>query len=167
MHTIFDNLHTKRLFIRPLLPSDGEFILQLVNSPGWLKFIGDKKIGTLEGANNYIQTILANEGVKYWVVIREDLNNSIGLVTFIQRDFLPDPDFGFALLPEAMHQGFMLEACTAVLESIWPSLGLSRLLAITLVDNDRSISLLTKLGFLFMNNLNRDTGYLSVFQLEK
>jgi hypothetical protein len=49
-------LQTARLALRWLETStDAAFILQLVNEPSWLRFIGDKGIHTLEDARNYIK----------------------------------------------------------------------------------------------------------------
>jgi hypothetical protein len=48
-------LETARLGLRWLETNDADFILQLVNEPSWLRFIGDKGIRTVEDARNYIE----------------------------------------------------------------------------------------------------------------
>lgn len=52
----YKTYETKRLKILPTSENDTQFILELMNSPKWLKFIGDKKIKTIEDAHNYIKT---------------------------------------------------------------------------------------------------------------
>ena len=49
-------LETERLIVRWLDTDDAAFILQLVNEPSWLKYIGDKRVRTLQDAENYIRT---------------------------------------------------------------------------------------------------------------
>jgi len=67
----------------------------------------------------------------------------------LKRDELPDPDIGFALLPDFWNKGFAFEASTAVLNDARERLNLQRILAITSVDNHASINLLQRLGFRF------------------
>ena len=51
-------IETDRLLIRPLSIVDDDFILELVNSEGWLRFIGDREVGSIEDARAYIQKYL-------------------------------------------------------------------------------------------------------------
>jgi len=47
-------LETERLTLRWLTAEDASFILVLLNDPGWLRFIGDRGVRTVEDAGNYI-----------------------------------------------------------------------------------------------------------------
>lgn len=47
-------LETQRLVLRRLTAEDGEFILELLNDPAWLRYIGDKGVRTLDAARDYI-----------------------------------------------------------------------------------------------------------------
>ena len=47
-------LQTARLDIRRLAERDAPFILELLNDPAWLRFIGDKGVRTLDDAQRYI-----------------------------------------------------------------------------------------------------------------
>ena len=64
----------------------------------------------------------------------------------LKREELPDPDIGFALLPDFWNKGFAFEAAEAVLKDAH---NLQRILAITSLDNHASINLLQRLGFRF------------------
>ena len=44
---------------------DAEFIVDLVNSKGWLKFIGDRNISDKNDGKKYIQNILDNTNFYY------------------------------------------------------------------------------------------------------
>ena len=46
---------TERLLIRELSVSDSAFILELVNTPTWLKFIGDRGVKNLDDAKSYLK----------------------------------------------------------------------------------------------------------------
>lgn len=48
-------LETERLTLRQFTPGDAKFIIQLLNSPGWLEFIGDRNVKTDEQAVDYLQ----------------------------------------------------------------------------------------------------------------
>ena len=144
---------TKRLIISELTLQDASFILRLTNTAGWLQFIGDKKIRTIADAENYIKTgplasYIAN-GHGLYLVTQKNTNAPIGLCGIIKRDTLPDKDIGFALLPEYTGNGYALEAAAAILKNAQDTLLLKRMSAITLPSNDRSIHLLTRLGFVF------------------
>jgi hypothetical protein len=47
-------LETDRLRLRRLSSEDAEFILQLLNEPSWLRFIGNKGVRAIENARDYI-----------------------------------------------------------------------------------------------------------------
>jgi len=47
---------TERLSLRRMTLRDAAFILQLLNEPPFLRFIGDKGVRTLEDACRYIET---------------------------------------------------------------------------------------------------------------
>ncbi|HEX4858454.1 MAG TPA: GNAT family N-acetyltransferase, partial [Usitatibacteraceae bacterium] len=49
-------LATERLRLRPMTADDAPFILELLNEPAWLRFIGDRNVHTLDDARAYILT---------------------------------------------------------------------------------------------------------------
>lgn len=52
---------TEKLLLHELHENDHEFIFKLVNSPGWLEFIGDRNIRTLEDATIYTLFIIRRD----------------------------------------------------------------------------------------------------------
>src|SRR5690242_10451129 len=97
---IQDTLTSKRLLLTKLSLDDADFIFELVNSPGWLKFIGDRNVKAPEDARMFILKILNNPSVNYWIVRVQELLLPIGVVSFIKRDYLDFYDIGFAFLPK-------------------------------------------------------------------
>ncbi len=146
-------MKTPRLTLRRLTLDDAPFILGLVNQPSWLRFIGDKNVRTLEDARGYLSKgpleMYQRLGFGLLLVERTDDGAPIGICGLIKRDTLPDVDIGFAFLPEHWGAGYAAEAAAAVLSDGAASLGLTRVVAITSLDNQRSIQLLEKVGFRF------------------
>jgi [ribosomal protein S5]-alanine N-acetyltransferase len=146
-------LETDRLILRRLSFDDGAFILQLLNDPAWLRFIGDKGVRNLEDARNYIVTgpmdMYARLGFGLYLTERKSDGAPIGICGLIKRDALEDVDIGFAFLPAFRGKGYAREAAAAVMEHARSAFGLRRLVAITSPDNEASIRLLEKLGLRF------------------
>jgi RimJ/RimL family protein N-acetyltransferase len=150
-------LETDRLILRRLSAGDAAFILELVNDPGWLRFIGDRGVRTLDDARQYILSgpvdMYERLGFGLYAVELKDGGAAIGMCGLIKRATLPDIDLGFAFLPRFVGQGYASEAAAGVLAYARRALGLSRVLAITSPDNDRSIRLLERIGFRFQGML--------------
>src|SRR5215204_6553488 len=150
---ISSRLETQRLFLRPVTVDDAQFILTLLNEPSFLRYIGDKQVRNLEDARQYILNgpvaSYERNGFGLYLVELKETYTLIGMCGFLKREELPDPDIGFAFLPEFWNQGFAFEAATGMLQDACERLRLQRLLAITSLDNDASIKLLQRLGFKF------------------
>lgn len=146
-------LSTSRLTIRKLTVADAPFILQLVNDPAWLKFIGDKNIHGLSDAKEYILNgpIKSYEklGFGLYLVQLKENHESIGICGLIKREFLADVDIGFAFMPSFRRKGYGYESALAIINHAHKTLGLKRILAITALNNTASIKLLQKLGMRF------------------
>lgn len=140
---------TDRLIIEPLSKNDDGFILELLNTEGWIKFIGDRNIKAKSDAIAYIQKINGNQSVCYWTVKLKTSKVAIGIITFIKRDYLKHNDIGFAFLPQYSNKGFAYEATKNVLEHLILMHDLTTILAITIPGNLNSIKLLEKIGFQF------------------
>ncbi len=143
-------LETGRLILRRLEAGDAPFILELVNEPGWLRFIGDRNIHDLDAARRYIengpQAMYQRYGYGLYGVGLKD-GTPIGMCGIVKRESLEDVDLGFALLARFEGRGYAREAATATLEHASRDHGLKRMAAITTLSNERSIRLLQSIGF--------------------
>jgi RimJ/RimL family protein N-acetyltransferase len=146
-------LPTERLILRRLSPDDAQFILELLNQPSFLRYIGDKGVRNTDDALNYIQTgpVASYErfGFGLYLVELKDKAVPIGICGLLKRDSLPDVDVGFAFLPDYWSRGYAFEAAAAVMRYGKEKFGLQRIVAITSLENDASIKLLEKLGMKF------------------
>jgi RimJ/RimL family protein N-acetyltransferase len=147
------DLKTQRLLLRRLNVEDAPFILTLLNEPSFIRYIGDKSVRDVESARQYILNGPVASYVRHGFGLNlVELNEShtpIGICGLLKRDELPDPDIGFALIPDFWNKGLAFEAATAVLQDARERFTLERILAITSLDNEASINLLQRLGFKF------------------
>ncbi|MDT4954253.1 MAG: hypothetical protein QOJ02_2391 [Acidobacteriota bacterium] len=162
-------LETERLILRRVTVEDSEFMLELLNDPSWLRFIGDKGVRTLDAARAYIlkSLIAMYERLGFGLYLTELKGESvpIGICGLIKRDSLEDVDIGFAFLPKFCGKGYGYESASAVMAYGKRTFGLNRLVAITSPDNYPSARLLEKLGFNFerMVKLSDDSEEISLF----
>ena len=109
-------LETERLCLREFELNDYDFIFKLVNSPDWLKYIGDKNVRTSADAKNYLKNgpikSYKENGYGLWLVQLNDSNVPIGMCGLINRETLDDIEIGFALLP------MCVSICACVLDPI-------------------------------------------------
>ena len=163
-------IETERLLITEFTLSDAPFILEITNSPGWLKYIGDRNIHAIEAAENY----LANDpiasykiqGFGLFKVSLKDSDQPIGICGFKKRSELNYPDLGFAYLPEFEGKGFAFESSKALLDWASSNMNYIKILAITLKANHRSISLLERLGFSQNSEFEKDGELLQKFEIK-
>jgi [ribosomal protein S5]-alanine N-acetyltransferase len=157
------NLSTTRLTLSPLNLNDKAFIFDLVNTPNWIKFIGDRNVHSHEDAANYIQKILDNPDAHYKIVCLKETAQPIGAITLIKRHYLDHHDIGFAFLPNYYKKGFAFEATKVVLDDIVSDKTHTQILATTLKDNVNSIGLLEKLGLSYQKDILVGDDELMVF----
>jgi len=164
-------LNTERLLVRGFDTNDAEFILELLNQPSFIQFIGDKCVRSVDDARNYIATgpieSYRRHGFGLYLVELKDRKVPIGMCGVLKRESLPDPDLGFAFLPEYWGKGYAFEAASAALDQARDFFKLARILAITNPDNDASIKLLATLGFQFerVMKLSTDSDEVKLFSL--
>lgn len=144
-------IDTDRLILRSLSSNDADFILDLLNQPSFIRYIGDRNVRNTLDARVYIENRFLESYKQfgfglYLVELKKD-QTPIGICGFVKRQTLPDPDIGFAFLPRYWSQGFAFESASAMLNYGKEVLGFMRILAIASKDNDNSAKLLIKLGF--------------------
>jgi ribosomal-protein-alanine N-acetyltransferase len=154
---------TERLSLDVLTVEDYHFLQELVNTKGWLQFIGDRNIHSKEDAISYINWINSLQDTYYWVVRLVETHAPIGIVTFIKRAYLEHFDIGFAFLPGYNGKGYAYEAVKAILSLISSKPEHSIVLATVMPDNVNSIKLLTKLELHFDKEIEIEGDTLHVY----
>jgi RimJ/RimL family protein N-acetyltransferase len=166
-------LETERLVLRVQTTDDAEFILELMNTPSWLEFIGDRGVRTIEDAKTYILngaiSMYEQHGFCLFMVERKEDHVPLGICGLVKRDSLEDVDIGFAFHPKYWAKGYAHEAASAVMEYGKDTLDLKRIVAITSQDNHASAKLLEKVGLQFerLIQLANDSEELKLFAFNK
>lgn len=146
-------LTTSRLEIIELSISDTSFIFELLNTPSWKRFIGDRGIKTQEDAKNYIVNKFIPAYSTWWFGFRlvrlKENKTPIGICGLVKRDALEHIDIGFAFLPQYEGKGYGYESASAVMQHATTELGIKTIAGITDSKNKSSIALLEKLGLHF------------------
>ena len=145
-------LDTARLRLRTLTLDDAAIYLQVLNTPLFIRWIGDRQIRTEAQAREALAvgplSMQSMRGFSLYLVERKSDGAAIGMCGLIKRDTLDDVDLGYAYLPEYAGQGYASEAAAGVLLHA-KSLGLTRVVAITSPGNAASDAVLRRVGMRF------------------
>jgi ribosomal-protein-alanine N-acetyltransferase len=145
-------IKTSRVDLRELEFDDAEFILELLNEAGFIRYIGDKGVRSHADARDYIlkgpMDSYGRNGFGLYAVCLRD-GTPIGICGLVKREGLDDPDVGFAFLSRYWSKGYAVESAAAVLAHAKDILKLRRVVAITSPDNWPSIAVLEKIGLKF------------------
>lgn len=165
-------LTTSRLNIRHIELSDADFIMELYNTPGWIKYVGDRGVTSEENAEEYLNSriipLYEKLGYGFYLVERLSDQKRIGICGIVKREGLDDVDIGYGFLPEYHGKGFAIEAAQACLDHGFTDHKIKRIVAITLEGNHSSIALLKKLGMTYekMIKLPDDDAELMLFGID-
>ena len=145
-------VETPRLTLRRMEFDDAPLLVRLLNEPSFIENIGDRGVHSLEEAHRYLRegpmAMYEKDGFGLWHTALKD-GTFIGMCGMLKRDNLPDPDLGYAYLPEFWGQGFAYEAAAATLQHCAQKFGLTRALGVVSEGNVGSIRVLEKLGMGF------------------
>ena len=169
----YKTFETERLIIRPTSENDSEFIFKLLNTPKWLKYIGDRNIKTVESAKTYIKEKMIPQlerlGYSNYTLTTKLDNQKVGTCGLYDREGLEGIDIGFAFLPEYEKKGFAFESSNKLKEIAFNEFDLKTISAITSKDNISSQKLLEKIGLKLSGTtkLSNDDEELLLYKIEK
>jgi len=148
---------TKRLVLTPTTIDDAPLFLELLNTPKWLEFIGDRNVKTLQDAQEYITARVLPQyerlGYGNYTVSLLSNGTKIGCCGLYDREGLEGVDIGFSLLPAYEQKGYGFEAATCVKDLAFNNFELRKIGAITIEKNVGSRALLEKLGLVYIKKI--------------
>lgn len=154
------SIDTLRLQLRALTLRDAPFILELVNDPDCIRFIGDRNVHDIQDAQNYLLNgplkMYEEHGIGLLMVIDSQDLHPIGMCGLLQRDYMSIPDIGYAFMPKYRGHGYAFEAANAVLRHAREQFKIEKVAAMVSPDNEISIALLEKLGLQYDSDLHRE-----------
>ena len=147
---MYPDFNTARLYLRPTDEEDAALILELLNTPKWLRFVGNRDVHSIEAARAYIKERMLPQleklGYSNYSIIRKSDGVKLGCCGLYDREGLEGVDLGFALLPEYEKQGYAYEASLEIVRAAKEEFGISHIKGITSKDHYASQKLLKKLG---------------------
>lgn len=162
-------IRTARLTIRRFSLADGAFIVQLVNQPSWLQWIGNRNVHTLNDAETYLSSGPLSMYERYGVGLCgvELAGKLIGMAGLIKRSPEAEIDLGYAFLPEYWGQGYATEVAQALLNYAINTIKLPRIIATTQLENQQSIKVLERIGMQFEGIIHEGEKSLRLFGYDK
>jgi len=141
-------LKSERITVRDMQASDADFMLELLNSQGFIDNIGDRELRTAEQVLDKINSAYTIDYPSYglYTVVDNQTNESLGTVSYLKREHLARDDIGYAFLPQFFGKGYAYEATKLVLDHKIEQ-GQKCILAVVNPTNLASIKLLEKLLF--------------------
>lgn len=164
---------TDRLILLPTCEDDATFILELLNTPKWLEFIGDRNVHSIDDAKNYIAKKITPQferlGFGNYTVVRKLDNIKVGTCGLYDREGLEGVDIGFGFLPDYERLGYALESALKLKEIVMSEFNINTISAITTRKNIASQNLITKLGLKFVKytSLTDDKEELMLYKINK
>lgn len=147
------SITTERLFLRPTNIEDSSFIFELMNTPKWIKNIGDRNIQSPLDAENYIKEKMIPQleklGYSNYTVIRKDDHVKLGSCGLYNREGIEGVDIGFAFLPQYEGKGYAYESANKLMALAFSEFNIKKVSGITIEENTASRKLLEKLGLKF------------------
>lgn len=166
--THIPKLHTPRLYLRELVDADGPALFELRSEPRVMRYIPKPLNTRTEEAYALIREfhLASRRGESImWGITVQGAPKVVGYIGFWR--FLPvhhRAELGYALHPDLWGQGLMSEAVAATLHHGFHGLGLHSVEATVSPDNQASIRVLERNGFVleahFKENFRHDGVFL-------
>lgn len=169
--TTVSSIETTRLLLIPTSVADATFFYELLNTPKWIQFIGDRKVYSVSDAEKYITERMLPQFEKlgygnFTVILKQD-GQKIGSCGLYDREGIDGVDIGFAFLPAFEQAGYAFESAQALLNTGKNTFKLPKINAITTKENIKSQQLIEKLGLTFQKEITipNDTETLLLYQI--
>lgn len=173
----FPTLETTRLQLIEVTPEHGPALFNILSNEDVTRFYGMNPLREQHDALNIIasfkQTYDTRQGIRWGIMIR-DSGTFIGTLGLNHLSlYSKKAEIGFELDPAHWRRGYAAEAIQAVLEYAFETLALHRMGAVTFLENEASVQLLTRLGFeeegilrgyLYQDSSSHDGGIFSLLR---
>ena len=152
---------TDRCEMHIITENDSDLVLSVLNSAGFIKYVGDRQVKTLEAASDYIRDRMLPQYRKYgygnYCITRKSDQAKMGMVGFFIRSGNDHGDVGFSILPQYEGYGYVYEAATGLIDILSKVFNITTFHAIVMPENDRSVNLIKRLGMSYLREFKEDT----------
>ncbi|HVI59961.1 MAG TPA: GNAT family protein [Luteimonas sp.] len=145
------HLHTPRLLLRPLAPSDERFYRGLYADPVVMRHVAAPlaPAATLRAFRVVLEQLAADPPLaRYWILCPRAGDDDLGLMAWVQdRDDAGSAEVGVLLVAAAECRGYATEALAALADAVFAGPAQRRLWTRHARDNGPAVGLMRKLGF--------------------
>ena len=162
-------LITERLTLRSLSIDDYQPIYELRSDIAVNKFLNRKPCTSTEEAKSFINKI--NENIKiggayYWAITFTNTKQLVGTICLFEFSTEKKScEIGYELRTTFQGQGIMQEAVVSIIDFVFNTLKLEKILAFTDFENQKSTNLLLKLNFVKLREGSKQNHNLTGFIL--
>lgn len=145
-------IETERLYLREISFDDKFELLELHSDPLVQKYTGEAVVKTIEEIELAIQERIDNYkkyGYGRWATFLKDGMQFIGWAGLAYLPEFDEIDIGYRFLPKYWGLGYATEASEAILDYGFNTLGLKRIIAIAMKENEASFRVMQKIGMEF------------------
>ncbi len=164
---LFIDLETERLVLKNIERSDADFIFAQFSDAEVTRYLFDEESLTdMNGADEIIDFYLQPEPrlQHRWIIVRKSDGMKMGTGVFHCWDHKnASIEVGYDLNKNFWGNGYMLEAMQEIIRFARDRMDMKEIRACIYVENQKSINLITKLGFIVkgtMNEVFRGENYL-------
>ncbi|WP_340081599.1 GNAT family N-acetyltransferase [Terribacillus sp. FSL K6-0262] len=152
---------TERLLIRPYTSDDMTFLESLVGDPRVVRYIGNGRPRTKEGARLFFNWNLSHtkgdDRLGLQVLIEKDTGEKIGHAGLVPQeiDGVMELEVGYWIAPDHWGKGFATEAAAAFKDTAIHQLDKARVIALIFPDNMASRRVAEKIGMVVWKTMTR------------
>ena len=141
-------LETGRLRLRRLRPADAPALIALDSDEHVMRYIGSRGGTPEQIASRARDRIAMDGGVLGWWLVEDRTDATFhGIAGLLKMPDGPDIELAYRFAQSAWGRGIATEAALAVTEHAFTSAGLTRVVAVTFLENAASQRVLAKVGF--------------------
>ncbi|QXE01084.1 GNAT family N-acetyltransferase [Terribacillus sp. DMT04] len=164
---------TNRLFIRPYTNDDLSFLESLLSDPQVIRYIGNGKPRTKQGAQLFFNWNLThrkdNAQLGLQVLIDRETGEKIGHAGLVPQevDGVTELEIGYWIAPAFWGKGYATEAAFAFKDVAFEQCNVTRIIALIYPDNLASRRVADKLGMRMWKSIERHEKEVLVYAKEK
>lgn len=161
---------TERLTLRSLAIDDYKAVYELRSDAKINKFLDRQPCKSIEDAKSFINII--NENIDkgctyYWAITLNETKQLVGTICLFDFTNEKSCEIGYELRTKFQGQGIMQEAVKNVIDFVFDTLKLKKILAFTHFENQKSTNLLSKLNFVKTTETDNENHNITIYTLTK
>lgn len=158
-------LHTPRLLLREMRPTDGSSLFEAAACPQ-INLMHNNEFDKMENVRRYISVLnkeYEDEKYRTLAIADSSVNKLIGLITIDVDKFFPRAEISYWIDKRYRNRGFATEAVRAIIHYGFSNLGLNRIQGMHFTNNPASGRVLEKAGMSFEGILRQYVGLNGTF----